>query len=52
MTYLKCKICGAVTNNDATKLCDNCWEIDRRIISLNQKAIKHFLFRLASKLAK
>lgn len=27
----KCKYCGTDTNNDGTKLCDRCWELERRI---------------------
>jgi len=28
--YCQCEVCGKLTNMTSTKLCDSCWEIERR----------------------
>lgn len=45
-TYVPCKYCGELTNMTNTKLCNGCWELERRIennIKLSKKIIKKLL---------
>ena len=33
-----CKLCGTATPMTATKLCDGCWELERRVLSDPERA--------------
>ena len=50
-----CKICrnmsGEVTP-EGTGLCDNCWEIDRRIGRLDLEALSYFFYTIRDELWK
>jgi hypothetical protein len=30
--HVDCKTCGCPTNMTGTKLCDGCWEVERRLV--------------------
>ena len=36
----KCKWCGTDTDFEGTKMCNDCWELDKRIPSKEQIVIK------------
>lgn len=37
---VKCKLCGIVTTNTGTSLCNECWELDWRIKKMPEIARK------------
>ena len=37
-----CKICGKKVSEDAFEVCNDCWEIENYIKSLNKQALIYF----------
>lgn len=46
MMTVPCRLCGTSTQMRATKLCDNCWELDRRISLANVEVVERILAAL------